>query len=225
MAKLMSRRRESCVCGYESRADYIKKHQQSCTALPIIKKLKHELDELKLKLHRILTDTSKSEIESLKLQLCERDDIIRKKDEYIESLLKQIDTSHVSTDIWPYGKHPAMSQDSINHLLQNPSYSIPLYVRMKHFNDQGCSNVRIKSDAIIQILVEEFGEVKWTDCKKEDVIYKLTDDNLEEFHDEYGAKDFMWKRWYITSGLNRDGYDKTPKFLDLMLKVESLFQS
>lgn len=226
----MSRRKDVCICGYETRSDYMRKHVQSCTARDTILKLKDENTTLRARIdfYNEMRHTS-DEVRYLRDQLESKNKIIQQKDEEIKRLSSnQNITNHYNVtnvlNIFPFGQEPipVIERQVANSLLAKPSESVPLYIKMKHFKD-GLSNVRIKNNDIEVVEENENGELTWVMKNKDETIFAITDTNLEEFHDEYGSTDFMWKRWFITSGYNQDGYANTRQFQDLMKKVESVF--
>lgn len=226
----MSRKREFCICGYETRSDYMKKHVQSCSAVPIINKLKQENKFLQTQvyiLQQVESHDTRDEIIYLREQLELKGRIIEEKDNEIRELLKnQNVTNNYNVtnvlNIFPFGQEPLVERNDALLLLKKPSDSVPMYIKMKHFKD-GLSNVRIHGNSIEVVEESESGEKKWVVRDKHETLFRLTDTNLEEFHQEYGSNDFMWKRWFITRGYNRDGYEKTHHFKDLLKKVENVF--
>lgn len=227
---MTTRRKETCICGYETRSDYIHKHIKTCTAIPIIRKLKEENINLKTRIEiydELPFSKRDDEVEYLRKQLEIKNQIIQQKDAEIKLLSSnQNVTNHFNVtnvlNIFPYGKEPILEKKDVLTLLAKPSESVPLYIKMKHFKD-GLSNVRIKNNDIEVVEENENGELSWVVKDKNETLFAITDTNLEEFHDEYGSNDFMWKRWFITNGLNRDGYEHTRQFKDLLKKVESVF--
>lgn len=225
---MSSRRKEKCVCGFETRSDYLRKHLSACTALPIINDLKNENNILisRLRVYHEIANKH-DEVSYLRNQLEIKNKIIEEKDEEIKRLsCNQNITNNFSVtnvlNIFPFGKEPDVHEDKVRDLLHTPADSVPLYIKMKHFRD-GLSNVRIKNDDIEVVEENEFGELNWVLKDKTSTIFQITDNNLGEFHSVYGCTDFIWKRWFITSKFHESGYTRTKQFKDLLQKVELVF--
>ena len=101
------RKRGSCLCGYESRSDYVSSHKKKCKAFSIISKLQDERIELK---KRCATWESiqnsnlvalKNENEELKKELKTKTESLHEelhqKDNEIQKLLKRSKSSSVSS--------------------------------------------------------------------------------------------------------------------------------
>lgn len=226
----MSRRKEVCICGFECRSDYMRKHTEICKARHTIVTLRDENLVLKSKViffTELQQNSHGDEITYLRNQLDLKNKIIQQKDEEIRRLSSnQNITNHFNVtnvlNIFPFGQEPMIDKHIANSLLLKPSESVPLYIKMKHTKD-GVSNVRIKDDDIEVIEEDANGQLTWVMKDKYNTIFQITDTNLEEFHEEFGSTDFMWKRWFINNGYNQDGYENTEKFQDLMKKVEKVF--
>lgn len=226
----MSRRKDVCICGYETRSDYMRKHLQTCKARETIMYLRNENKILTTKidvLNEFRYTDKDDEIKYLRNEIEDKNYIIKLKDEEIKRLSSnQTITNHFNVtnvlNIFPFGQEPIIDHTLASSLLAKPSESVPQYIKMKHFKN-GLSNVRIRDDTIEVVEENEHGELAWVLKNKDETLFNITDTNLEEFHEEYGCTDFMWKRWFISNGYNQEGYENTQKFKDLMKKVESVF--
>ena len=95
---------------------------------------------------------------------------------------------------------------------------------MKHFDSEGVGNVRIPNvrGNTIQVIEEDAnGKRKWVKKDKQRTIFDMTNLNLDELVEKYGAESTtLWKMWYENSGLSKEGYDKTKEWKELVKKVE-----
>ena len=82
----MSRRKEACICGFESRSDYMRKHTETCKARHTIVKLRDENLVLKSKVNfftELQQNSHGDEITYLRNQLDLKNKIIQQKDQSV----------------------------------------------------------------------------------------------------------------------------------------------
>ena len=99
----------------------------------------------------------------------------------------------------------------------------------KHFRDPCTSNLRIsnKKSKTIQVVEADINNhLRWTEKNRKEMIEKMVDDNLEELTDTHGARTVArWKRWYVSSGFEEPGYDKTDAYKRIQEDVENMLLS
>ena len=67
---------------------------------------------------------------------------------------------------------------------------------------------------------------RWVDRDRKEMISQITEKGLDDLVDKFNAEEYQyWNMWYNSTGLNKDGYDKTEAFQQMMKKVENLITS
>ena len=218
-----------CSCGYETadRGNFCK-HQKRCSHHAFSTQL-HELRQENMALKAQITgmgtsaeDRLQSAIDELRLE-CRAS---------IASLQRQLDkrpptTSDTSAEgLHPYKGEPAEDRPStaeMKTLLTKPQDSIAGLVRWKlaRFANVRINNVRSKYLQVVESAAT--GEQQWVHRDRKATVCELVEDALDELVDEYGAeKSSMWRQWYASSGLTKEGYDKTDAYKTLLAKVEQV---
>ena len=159
----------------------------------------------------------------------EIDRLLRERDE----LQKRPTTIHynnsVNVNILAYGSEPLPDTREVRDILVPPENSVAKYIALKHFRDPSTSNLRIsnKKSKTIQVVEPDINnDLRWTERNRKEMIEKLVDDNLEELTDAHGAsKVERWRRWYKSSGLEEEGYDKTDAYRRIEQDVENMLLS
>lgn len=139
------------------------------------------------------------------------------------------------TIVLPYGQEPDLTKAQVNSILSCiPSESVPKYVEMKHFSRPETSNIRItnKRGNTMQVLQQTADQTegkrvrRWVDRDRKEMVSDITERSLDELVDNYNAvKHKPWKMWYEASQLDKDGFDKTQAFRELVKKVDNLITS
>ena len=213
----MPKQESTCECGYASSKN-MKRHIQNCTARPFAIRVK-ELEESNSLLSQTLQE-QRLEIEELK----------RVKEE----LQKRPTTIHynhnsVNVNVVAYGSEPLPDSRDVRNILVPPETSVVRYIALKHFRNPSTSKLRIsnKRSKTIQVVEPDINnDLRWTERNRKEVIEKLVDDNLEELTETHGAaKVERWRRWYKSSGLEEEGYDKTEAYRRIQEDVENMLLS
>lgn len=192
---MMNRKRHFCECGWYGRGDKLEKHQEKCTASPIIKSLKKEVSNLHIKI------------------------------ETLEKLLKTsnvtINNNSVINQITVYG-HEELPKAStqIHNLCISGDFAecVPRYVEMKHFPDDGPGNIRFDSERNhLEVFTEDN---KWVRVNKENELSKLTLLNSQEVMERYGRKPIIsfFKNWAERNLKN----EESNEFRSVKQKVENV---
>ena len=139
--------------------------------------------------------------------------------------------NNVTINIVPYGQEEPLSSADVRSMLQHlpGSESISRYIEMKHFRRPENANIRItnKRGRIMQV-VEEDGQKRrrWVDKDRTEMLSAITEKSLEELLNEFDAEKYKrWNSWYESGGLDKEGFDKTDAFREIMKKVDNMITS
>ena len=216
----------SCVCGYTSSA-HIARHKKKCKDYSFHLQILEKNQEIEL-LKRLsnCTDTALFE-ENRKLR--EKNEKLEQRiEELTSSLMREPKINQINIlNIQPFSLTKLPDMKRVRNMLDTVTAadSVPKYIKLKHFNCTETQNIRIPNlrGNTIQVLEadETTGEKKWTNHNRHEMLDLLTDRNLRELHEEFGAdKIRKWREWYKTIPL--EGYDKNVEWRDLVRKVECL---
>ena len=218
----------TCSCGYETtdRSNFCK-HRKRCSHHAFATQL-HKLRQENMALRAQLTglgptaeDRLQSAIDELRLEFLAS----------AASLQRQIDqrspaTVDTATGLHSYKGEPEESRPSmaeVKKLLMKPQDSVAGLVKLKQTH---CPNVRINNVRSKYLQVVETaatGEQQWVHRERKATICELVEDNLDELVDVYRAEKVpAWRQWYASSGLTKEGYDKTDAYKTLIVKVEQV---
>ena len=118
-------KRSSCVCGYECRADYMKKHVTLCTAKPIIEKLQAEVLNLRNELRNIPNERNAFKLEISELRR-ENESLKRTRGDIIEN-----DCKRICTEVAEVPESGAITQ----HVTQNVTQHVTQHVTQNVTNN------------------------------------------------------------------------------------------
>lgn len=138
--------------------------------------------------------------------------------------------NNVTINIVPYGQEEPLSSAQVQSILSRlPSESVPRYIEMKHFSKPENANIRItnKRGRILQVVQEDGNKRRrWVDRDRIDMLSAITEQSFEELIDQFDAEKYKnWNQWYESSGLDKEGYDKTDAFREIMKKVDNIITS
>ena len=208
----MPRTEVRCECGY-SATQHMRRHLQSCVARPFaIKaiKLERALQEKQLQLDCLLAENE---------ELRQRPTTIN----------YNTTNNSLNVNILAYGTEPIPDTHEVKQILVPPETSVARYIALKHFRDPSTSNLRIsnkKSKTIQVVELDINNDLRWTERNRKEMIEKMVDDNLEELTETHGAvKVEKWRRWYKSSGLEEEGYDRTEAYRKIQQDVENMLLS
>jgi hypothetical protein len=191
---------------------------QNCTARPFALRVR-ELEERQANLEGMLVEKQ-----------AEMDRLLREMDELRHRpTTVHYNNNSVNVNIMAYGTEPLPDTLEVRGILIPPETSVAKYIALKHFRDPSTSNLRIsnKKSKTIQVVEPDINnDLRWTERNRKQMIEKLVDDNLEELTDAHGAsKVERWRRWYKSSGLEEEGYDKTDAYRRIEEDVENMLLS
>ena len=221
----------TCVCGKRIRGDHLSAHQQKCIKFT---ELEHRNVELE---HSIayLERCNNLELERRNTELERRvNELERRNNELTNSLMAapriQNNILYNVVNLCPFEATPLPNPDSVKRLLssvyslESAAESVPKYIKLKHFDNKNTCNIRmpnVRGKTIQVVESDQNGKKRWCSKSKKEMLDKLTDKNLEELIDEFGAEKITkWKDWYTQEGLNENGYDKTSEWKELVGRVE-----
>ena len=100
-------------------------------------------------------------------------------------------------------------------------------MRLKHFAHQDTANMRSKNKRELEIYEEDIMEQqkrgRWMSRLKTDILPCLTQQNLTELLEDYDAETVeVWKNWYESTDLHKNGYNNTEEFKKISKKIEEL---
>ena len=201
------------------------RHIRTCTARPFalrVKQLEQKLDKKQAENDRLHTATQALQAENDRLT------------KEIEELRKRPTTinnynNSVNVSILAYGSEPLPDAQDVRSILLPPENSVARYIALKHFRDPSTCNLRIsnKKSKTIQVVEPDVNnDLRWTERNRKEMIEKMVDDNLDELTETHGAAKLeRWKRWYQSSGLEDQGYDKTETYKRIQRDVENMLLS
>lgn len=211
-AGCMPRTEVRCECGY-SATQHMRRHLQACVARPFAikaKDLERALQEKQLQIDRLLAENE---------ELRQRPTTIN----------YNTTNNSVNVNILAYGTEPIPDTHEVKQILVPPETSVARYIALKHFRDPSTSNLRIsnkKSKTIQVVELDINNDLRWTERNRKEMIEKMVDDNLEELTETHGAvKVEKWRRWYKSSGLEEEGYDRTEAYRKIQQDVENMLLS
>lgn len=216
----MKTRKGKCLCGYDGRNDNLKRHQHTCSTFQYV--------------------------ESLKLELAQKTELLIQKDSQIIELLNQSknknitttnnlnstvnitnNTMNILTICPPFGSEPALERGQVKRILENTRFNcidtLPEYIRQKYLNFDGYGNIRVvnKKGNKVEVIQEgETGEKRWVERDKSDTIHDMTEENIEEIIEQYYPQLKISGNFFNTyhKRLKRDDSE----FKSLKVKVESV---
>ena len=132
--------------------------------------------------------------------------------------------NNININICPFGKEKLPEKSAVKPLFYFPSESVPNYIKLKHFNEIGAGNIRILNERgkFLQVVeLDQTGRKRWVKRDKSKTLSDITESNIDELVEVFGAdKIALWKQWYIASGLNKNGFEKTSAWRNLLKNVE-----
>ena len=189
----------------------MRRHIQNCTARPFairVKELEQALSE------------KQSEIDKLTAE----NEELRKRPTTIN-----YNNNSVNVNILAYGQEPLPDTRDVRNILLPPETSVARYIALKHFRDPSTCNLRIsnKKSKTLQVVEPDINNtLRWTEKNRKEMIEKMVDENLDELTERHGAtKIERWRRWYVSSGLEEPGYDKTDAYKRMEQDVENMLMS
>ena len=191
----------------------MRRHLQICVARPFAIRaieLERALEEKQLQIDRLLAENE---------ELRQRPTTIN----------YNTTTNSLNVNILAYGTEPIPDTHEVKQILVPPETSVARYIALKHFRDPSTSNLRIsnkKSKTIQVVELDINNDLRWTERNRKEMIEKMVDENLEELTETHGAvKVEKWRRWYKSSGLEEEGYDRTEAYRKIQQDVENMLLS
>ena len=220
--------KKTCSCGYETtdRGNFCK-HRKRCSHHAFSTQL-HELRQENMALKAQLTGMAPSAEDRLQSAI---DELRLEFHASIASLQRQIDKRPPTSIATVTGLHPykgELEEDrppvaEVKKLLIKPQDSVAGLVRLKlaRFANVRIKNVRSKYLQVVETTAT--GDQQWVHRDRKATICELVEDSLDELSDVYGAdKSALWRQWYDSSGLAKEGYDKTEAYKTQLAKVEQV---
>lgn len=205
---------DACVCGYSCYA-HLARHKKTCKAFQI-----HKLSEENMLLKQRNIELENRVNELLTKIATEPKTVINYNNNYNNYNILNIQDFN-STSL-PNSEQVKRILGAV-YSLDSAAESVPKYIKLKHFSNENTRNIRIPNvrGKTIQVIESDAnGKKQWAHKDKKRMLEELTDTNLEELVDEYGAtKVAKWREWY-NGTVNKDGYDKTQEWKDLVNRVE-----
>ena len=197
---------------------------QNCTARPFALRVR-ELEQQQAQFEQRQADLERMLVE----KQAEIDRLLGEMEELRHRPTTINYNNSVNVNIMAYGTEPLPDAREVRGILIPPETSVARYIALKHFRDPSTSNLRIsnKKSKTIQVVEPDINnDLRWTERNRKEMIEKLVDDNLEELTDTHGAiKVERWRRWYKSSGLEEEGYDRTDAYRRIQEDVENLLLS
>jgi len=132
--------------------------------------------------------------------------------------------NNVTINIIPFGQEKRLDHNIVLPLLQTPSDSVPLYIKLKHMDNNfnlKMNNARSKTIKLMK--VDESGAARWVSMDKKKTIADIAENNLDELREEYNAEDVqLWHDWYYSSKLDQFGFDNQPEWKRMLKKIENI---
>ena len=138
----------------------------------------------------------------------------------------------------PFNITPLPCKASVLRLFSNintdlqAAETIPKYIRLKHFAADETRNIKLTNvrGSTVQLIETEKGgddgERKWCHRDRKSVVASLTDSNMEELKEVFGAdKCSAWLDWYEKNGLGSSRFHKQPGFIELVKLVDRMLMS
>ena len=194
----MTKKRDSCLCGYEGRSDHVLVHRKKCKSASIIETLQKENAMLKTRIEYLEEKESKSKTSNVTIN---------------NPVINNIQ------NITVYGKEEApKALTEIRDLCRAGNFQdcVPRYVEMKHFPD-GKGNIRFDSEG--QVL-EVFKDNRWVQVSKESELSAITEKNSKEVMERYGEKPtaYLFRDWASNNLQNKE----SSEFQNVKQKVEDV---
>ena len=200
----------SCVCGYTSQKSCnLARHKKQCKISDIIIKKDEQINMMTNELHH-MRSSMKNTILELTAELASE-----RKNRVVHNNI---------TIIIPFGQEKRIQPQMVHALLQNPRDSVPMYIKLKHV-DNNC-NVRInsKESNTLQIIKadEQTGICKWF-CVDKNMLADIAETNLDELREQFNAEDVkIWKKWYYENKLDQYGFEETEEWKYMMQRIEEI---
>ena len=198
------------LCGSFQCKSSASRHRRMCKACPKIKKL---MDDL--------ADANKT-IEVLKG--------LQNQGQTINYVDNRVDNRRQNVNIYCFGDEPKPSSEDVRKLLDFPEDSVSEYMRLKHFAHQDTANMRSKNKRELEIYEEDMMEQqkrgRWMSRLKNDMLPCLTQQNLTELLEDYDAETVeVWRNWYESTDLDKNGYNNTEEFKKITAKIEEIINN
>ena len=197
-----------CPCGHTVTSKHAARHRRTC--VPYNRQLVKEQYE--------------SELTAFKLELCELRQslpsevaVLQSENARLRAELQQracqprqiiINNSTVTINVVPYGKEPPLPNETVQQIIAHPTTSVPRYIEAKHFEREGCANLRLANSKFIEMVEEDKdGNPKWVYKDKVAVLHELQHDALNTLIDNYNAEEnTFWRAWYMQNQLDHSTY-------------------
>ena len=230
----------TCQCGYSTSSKYMSRHRRTCKALPFAMKCEEltlQMEDLQRKFDAICDQRAAHVLEIDALH-AENQNLTNRLDELRRNMptsTKSVTINNTIMNVTPFECTPLPDRANVKRMLASvrtathAAESIPKYLKMKHFTSDETRNLKLTNvrGTTVQIVeCDSQGNKTWRHKDRKQVTESLTERNIEELVDEFGAENFAaWRAWYSGSGLDTDSWDKSSGFRDVVKRVDHFLMS